>query len=89
MERRPLSYATLTFGITEDRSTKKSPNKKPYKYKMNVDTTVIGESIEEVLKFKPDIENKYMSRFELKPKTKIKLINFKLLHSQGLTTYKL
>lgn len=85
MDYRPLSFGKLTFGITEY----KGASKKAFKYKKEVDIPVIGDNLSDVLVFNPGIENKYRKEFGLKDKTEIKLINFKVLHSQGKTVYKL
>lgn len=85
MEQRQVNYVKLVFGITKSTIA----SKKPEKYKQEVETSIIGETLEEILKFNKDIEEKYKKVFGLKEKSEIKLINFKLIHNQGRTTYKL
>jgi len=84
-EYRTVNFARLTFGITEDRGL----NKLPYKWKKTFDTSVVGDTLDQVLELNPGFENKYHEKFGLIKKAKIKLINFKILHNQGKTTYKL
>jgi hypothetical protein len=85
MDYRPVNYAKLKFGITESRGDKKLP----YKWTKEVETSVVGNTIEEVIKYSPKIENTYHEKLGLIKKAKIKLINMKIIHSQGKTTYKL
>lgn len=82
---RDINFAKLTFGISECRG----PVKKPYKWKHTIETSVVGSSIDEVLKLNPGFEQKYYEKFGLKKKATIKLINIKIIHSQGKTMYKI
>ncbi len=83
-KRRPLSYSKLTIGITEPRG-----KKKPHKYKYTVETSIVGNNLEDVLHLNPKLESKFHMKIGLRKDAKIKLINFKILHNQGLTMYDL
>lgn len=85
MDYRAVNYATLKFGITESRGDKKLP----YKWTKEVDTSIVGSNLEEVLRFSPEIEKTYHEKLGLIKKSKIKLINVKIIHSQGKTMYKI
>ena len=85
MDYRDVNYAVLKFGVTESRGEKKLP----YKWTKEVETSIVGSSLEEVLRLNPNIENAYHEKLGLIKKAKIKLINVKIIHSQGKTMYKL